>query len=102
MLLDRPEGMRGGRRADRAGRLVVRVDEGRRDVNVLELVWTTGMHRGELGEEAALAAVGAAVEHEPAAAGDDRPVPPRAALALDHHSLAPGGPRDEFLLARGD
>src|SRR5256885_5590395 len=98
MLLDRPEGMRGGRRADRARRLVVRVDERRRDVNVLELVRTTGMHRGELGEEAALAAVGAAVEHEPAAAGDDPPVRPRAALELDHHSLAAVVPRGGFLL----
>jgi hypothetical protein len=60
------------------------------------------MHRGELGEEAALAAVGAAVEHEPAAAGEHRPVRPRAALELDHHPLATVIRSDEFLLARED
>jgi len=60
------------------------------------------MHCGELGEEAALAAVGAAVENEPAPAGDDRPVRPRAALELDHHPLATVIRGDEFFLACED
>ena len=60
------------------------------------------MHGRELGEEAALAAVGAAVEDEPPTAGDERPVAAGAGLELDHHPLAPVVGRDELLLATED
>ena len=74
VLLERPAHLRRGRGADRARRLVVRVVQRRLDVDVLDLVRAAGVHRGHLREEAALAAVGALVEHEPAAARDERAV----------------------------
>jgi hypothetical protein len=57
----------------------------------------TGVHGGDLGEEAALAAVGAAVDHEPAAAGEDRAVLLHTGLELEDHALAPMVGRDELL-----
>ena len=84
------------------GGLVVRVDERRLDVHVLDHVRPAGVHGRHLGEEAALAAVGAAVEDEAAAAGHERPVAAGAGLELDHHPLAAVVGRDELLLARED
>ena len=55
-------------------RLVVRVDERRLDVDVLDLVRAERVHRRHLGEETALAAVGALVEHESRPAGHERAV----------------------------
>ncbi len=60
------------------------------------------MHRRHLREEAALAAVGAAVEDEAAAAGHEAAVTPGARLELDHHPLTAVVGRDELLLARED
>ena len=102
VLLERPADLGRRRRADRARRLVVRVDERRLDVHVLDHVGPAGVHRGHLREEAALAAVGAAVEDEPAATGDERAVGARAGLELDHHPLPPVVGGDELLLARED
>ena len=102
MLLERPAHLRRRRGADRGRRLVVRVVEGRLDVDVLDLVRAERVHRRHLREEAALAAVGALVEDEPAAAGDERAVRARAGLELDHHALAPVADRDELLAPRED
>src|SRR5207344_1888329 len=74
----------------------------RLDVDVLDHVGAAGVHGGDLGEEAALAAVGAAVEDEPAAAGDERAVLASPGLELDHHPLAPVVGGDELLLPRED
>ena len=65
VLLERPADLRRRRGADRRRGLVVRVDERRLDVHVLDLVRAERVHRRHLREEAALAAVGALVEHEP-------------------------------------
>ena len=61
-----------------------------------------GVHRRHLGEEAALPAVGAAVQDEAAAARDERAVAAGAGLELDHHPFAAVVGRDELLLARED
>ena len=60
------------------------------------------MHRRHLREEAALAAVGALVEHEARPARDQRPVAAGAGLELDHHALAPVADDGELLPARED
>ncbi len=60
------------------------------------------MQGGELGEEPALATVGAAVENEAAAARDERPVTARPGLELDHHPLPAVVGGDELLLAGED
>ena len=60
------------------------------------------MHGRHLREEAALAAVGALVEHEPAAAGHELAVLAGACLELDHHALAPVPDREELLRPRED
>ena len=60
------------------------------------------MHRGHLREEAALAAVGALVEHERALPRDERAVALGAGLELDHHALAAMVDRDELLAAGED
>ena len=60
------------------------------------------VHRGHLREEAALAAVGALVEHEPRLARDERPVRARSRLELDHHALAAVADGEELLAARED
>ena len=70
--------------------------------DVLEHVRPERVHRGHLREEAALAAVRAAVEHEPRPAGDERAVRAGAGLELDHHALAPVADREELLAARED
>ena len=101
VLLDRPARLRRGRRADRARRLVVRVDELRVDVDVLDHVRADGVHRRDLGEEAALAAVRAAVEHQPAPPRDERAVAaatPVSSSIDDALAAVVGG--DELLLAR--
>ena len=100
VLLDRPASVRSGGGADRAGGLIVGVDELRVDVDVLDHVRAAGVHRRQLGEEAALAAVGAAVKHELRAPGDHRPIAAHAGLELDRDALAPMVRSDELLLAR--
>ena len=74
--------------------------QGRLDVHVLDHVGPDGVHGGDLGEEASLAAVGAAVQHEAASARHERPVLAGAGLELDHHPFATVVGRDELLLAR--
>ena len=71
-------------------------------MDVLELVRPEGVHRGHLGEEASLAAVGALVEHEARLAGDERAVRTRAGLELDHHPLAAVADGEELLATRED
>ena len=102
MLLERPAHLRRGRRADRRGRLVVRVDERRLDVDVLELVRPERVHRRHLREEPSLAAVGAAVEDESRPSREKGSVAPRTRLELDDHSLAPVADGEELLVARED
>ena len=58
------------------------------------------MHRRELGEEAALAAIGAAVEHEPSTSRDQRAVAAGTRFELDDHPLPPVVGSDELLPAR--
>ena len=71
-------------------------------MDVLELVRPERVHRGHLREEAALAAVGALVEHEPCLARDERAVGAGAGLELDHHPLATVPDGDELLAAGED
>src|SRR5439155_8618715 len=102
MLLECPADLRRGRGANGAGRLGVRVVQVRLDLDVLDLIRAAGVHGGHLTEEAALAAVGALVQDQPAAAGDERSVAPRTCLELDHHSLATVVGCNELLLAGED
>ena len=71
-------------------------------MDVLELVRPERVHRRHLREEAALAAVGALVEHEPRLAGDERAVGAGAGLEFDHHALAPVADGEELLAPRED
>jgi hypothetical protein len=99
VLLQGPARLGRRRGAHRAGRLVGRVDQPRLDRDRLELVRAAGVHRGQLREEPAFAAVGAAVEPEPAAPGEQPAVAGGAGFELDDHALAPVVGGDELLPA---
>jgi hypothetical protein len=69
-------------------------------VHVLELVRPVRVHRRHLREEAAFAAVRAAVEDEARTAREQGPIGSGARLELDHHALAAMSDGDELLATR--
>ena len=97
MLLDRPAGLRPGRRPDGARRRPVRVDAERLDVDVRDPVRPGDHHRRDLAEDRRVAGVGAAVEEDPGRPGEDRPVLGEPGLDVDDHRVGHLVGRDELL-----
>ena len=102
VLLDGPACLRGRGRAHRARRRRVRVGQAGVDRHVGDPVRPDRVHRRELREERGVGAVGAVVEDQPAAPGDERAVVHDARLELDHLALAAVVGGDELLAARED
>ena len=87
VLLDRPAGLRTGRRADRPGRRPIRVDAEGLDVDVRDPVRPGDHHRRDLAEDRRVARVGAAIEQDPGPPREDRAVLRQARLDVDDHRV---------------
>jgi hypothetical protein len=102
VLLEGPADLWRRGRAHGAGRRVVRVHEVGLDRDVRHAVGTDGVHRSELREERGIGRVRAVVDHELAAAREQRAVAGDRGLELDRHPLASMVGHRELLAARED